>query len=82
LEAEVFGDGYDPNAPVEKENDEELIQDRDPDAGKVDDDEALMRADRRRTSPEKGCGQLADKLEQIASITGADPGLDAAEAAG
>ena len=44
--------------------------------------EALMRADRRRTSLEKGCGQRADKLEQIASITGADPGLDAAEAAG
>mgnify|MGYP001214215487 FL=1 len=40
MEAEVFGDGHDPNAPVEKENDEELIQDRDPDAGKVDDDEA------------------------------------------
>ena len=39
LERSVFGEGYDPNAPVEKEEDDELIQDRDPSSGKVDEPE-------------------------------------------
>ena len=43
--------------------------------------EALMRADRRQTSLEKGCGQLADKLELVGSITGDDPGTSTTEQA-
>ena len=39
LERSVFGEGYDPNAPVEKEEDDELIQDRDPSSGTVDEPE-------------------------------------------
>ncbi len=44
--------------------------------------EALMRADRRQTSVEKGCGQLADKLEMIGSLTGTDPNAAAPDEAG
>lgn len=40
--------------------------------------DALMRADRRRVSLEKGCGQMADKLEQVQAMTGAEPADDAA----
>ncbi len=39
LEHSVFGEGYDPDAPVENDDDDDLIQERDPDAGKVDDDD-------------------------------------------
>ena len=39
LERSVFGDGYDPNAPVPKDDDEELIQDREGGSTKVDEKE-------------------------------------------
>ncbi|MBT3343224.1 MAG: hypothetical protein HN712_06885 [Gemmatimonadetes bacterium] len=38
MERSVFGDGYDPHAPVPRD-DEELIQDREPEGSKVDEEE-------------------------------------------